>query len=264
MLAKRKQSQLRLRIFAGPNGSGKSTIIQAVRSFRQKGRPIDFGYYINADDIAMTLRNDRFDFGKFDIEATKKDVLDFAVGSGLLEGDFTLKDLTSSISVRTNLLSVKSPMYIEHIAQVIARYLRGALFDTRKRFSFETVFSHPSTLEIMEQAVLAGYKVYLYFVSTESPEINKYRVKFRVSQNGHDVPPEKIERRYYRSLKLMKRAAQYAHQAFFFDNSKDGSADGTPFTLVAHFKKFGDKKKWDKVPAKNVAQWFKQYYGSKD
>ncbi len=73
----------------------------------------------------------------------------------------------------------------------------------QRRFSFETVFSHPSNLDTMRQAVNAGYKVYLYFVSTESPAINKYRVQLRVAQNGHDVPGDKIESRYYRSMELL-------------------------------------------------------------
>lgn len=41
---------LRLRVFAGPNGSGKSTIINSIKEYRIDNRPIDFGYYINADD----------------------------------------------------------------------------------------------------------------------------------------------------------------------------------------------------------------------
>ncbi|MDQ3108696.1 MAG: hypothetical protein M3R17_02285 [Bacteroidota bacterium] len=50
----------------------------------------------------------------------------------------------------------------------------------------------------MKQAKAEGYKVYLYFVSTENPEINKERVQLRVRNNGHDVPPDKIVSRYYR------------------------------------------------------------------
>jgi predicted ABC-type ATPase len=50
-------SSKRLRIFAGPNGSGKSTIIHSIRQFKKSnGTPIDFGVYINADDIAAQLR----------------------------------------------------------------------------------------------------------------------------------------------------------------------------------------------------------------
>ena len=126
----------------------------------------------------------------------------------------------------------------------------------KRRFSFETVFSHESNLDIMRRSVEAGYKVYLYFISTESPEINKYRVKLRVAKNGHDVPPQKIEDRYYRSLKLMYKASQYAYQAFFFDNSKDNA----PFELVAHFKLIRKRKKWDRISNSNATLWFKKYY----
>ena len=55
----------------------------------------------------------------------------------------------------------------------------------------------------MQQAVAAGYKVYLYFISTESPEINKFRVEARKAKKGHDVPEDKIVSRYYGSLDLL-------------------------------------------------------------
>lgn len=95
----------------------------------------------------------------------------------------------------------------------------------------------------MREAVNMGYKVYLYFVSTESPEINKFRVEARKMKGGHDVPHDKIESRYFRSLDLLYDAAQICYQAFFFDNSVDG-ADSKMF---AHFKKVKGKKYWDKV-----------------
>ena len=134
------------------------------------------------------------------------------------------------------------------------------MLKTKQRFSFETVFSHPSNLDTMRDAVAAGYNVYLYFVSTDSPEINKYRVANRVKQDGHAVPVDRIEKRYYKAMKLMKDAAQLSYQAFFFDNSQDGK----PFTLVAHFKRVGGKKRWDKIPKKTVAPWFTKYYGPND
>lgn len=43
----------------------------------------------------------------------------------------------------------------------------------------------------MFEADVAGYQVYLYYVSTASPEINKFRVELRVREGGHDVPTEK-------------------------------------------------------------------------
>ena len=110
----------------------------------------------------------------------------------------------------------------------------------------------------MKRAVEVGYKVYLYFVSTESPEINKYRVKLRVKQGGHTVPEDKIESRYYRSLGLLKEAADIAYQAFFFDNS----IDNQPYKLVGHFKKIGSQKRWDNIEDSEISNWFKKYYSA--
>ena len=111
----------------------------------------------------------------------------------------------------------------------------------------------------MRRAAEAGYKVYLYFVATEDPEINQYRVRLRTKQNGHDVPPDKIIRRYYRSLELLYEATQMCYQAFFFDNSMD------EYSLVAHFKKSDNgKKQWDKLNKKNIPLWFKEYYLNKE
>ncbi len=101
--------------------------------------------------------------------------------------------------------------------------------------------------------------MYLYFVSTESPEINKFRVKLRTDKGGHNVPEETIERRYYKSLNLLYKAAQLSYQAYFFDNSDDGS----DFTLFAHFKVTKNKKAWDKINTKKVPEWFIRYYSQK-
>ena len=111
----------------------------------------------------------------------------------------------------------------------------------------------------MQQAVDAGYKVYLYFVSTKTPEINKFRVKARKAKNGHDVPEDKIVSRYYRSLDLLYEACQLAYQAFFFDNSVEGQNS----VMFAHFKTINSKKKWDRIQKSQVPGWFKKYYSDK-
>jgi len=49
--------QLKLRVFAGPNGSGKSTVINFIRSYKVNDKHVEFGYYINADDIAKALKS---------------------------------------------------------------------------------------------------------------------------------------------------------------------------------------------------------------
>lgn len=249
---------LRLRVFAGPNGSGKSTIIQAVRDYKIQSIPIDFGIYINADDIAGQLRDGKFRFSDYEIITSRKEFIDLTINSGLLSVEFTEKEFKSSFRFQKDqkLILTKSEAD-ERIAQIITDFLRKKLLNENRKFSFETVFSHPSKLDIMRQAKEKGYKVYLYFVSTESPEINIYRVQLRKEKGGHDVPVEKIRNRYTRSLDLVYKASQLAYQSFFFDNSKSQPI------LFAHFKMVAGKKKWDRIKEAEVPEWFRKYYSDK-
>lgn len=251
----KSNQELRLRVFAGPNGSGKSTIIKSVKNARIYGHPIDFGYYINADDITQSLKKGKFSFSSFHIKLNENRLIEFAEQSGLLNNAFTKLMFAKAFIIKKNSLAINS-VDPEKMGQILARFLREEMLRLKRRFTFETVFSHDSNLDIMSRAQKIGYKVYLYFVSTESPEINKYRVSLRVLENGHDVPPAKIEERYYRSLKLMYKASELAYQAFFFDNS----IQDKPFELIAHFKMQGKKKYWDKIKKNKVSAWFKKYY----
>lgn len=109
----------------------------------------------------------------------------------------------------------------------------------------------------MKEAQQRGYKNYLYFVSTKTPKINVSRIKeVRTKQGGHDVPEEKIVSRYYRSLDLLYEAAEWAYQAYFFDNS-EFRPNHEPF---AHFKVTGGRKHWDNFEGKSVPFWFDKYY----
>lgn len=247
-----------MRVFAGPNGSGKSTIIQGVRDYQIKEIPIDFGIYVNADDIANQLREGKFCFSDYEISTTRREFISLAVESGLIGVEFSENAFRSSFKFQKDqkLVLIDSEAD-ERIAQILSDFLRKKLLKENRKFSFETVFSHPAKLDIMQQAKQQGYKVYLYFVSTESPEINIYRVQVRKDKGGHDVPAEKIKSRYERSLNLMFDAAQLAYQAYFFDNSKEQPQ------LFAHFKAIKKEKKWDKIDMKEVPEWFIKYYSNK-
>ncbi|MFW0717416.1 hypothetical protein [Pedobacter sp. N23S346] len=259
-MAEKKSSQLRLRVFAGPNGSGKSTIIKTIRSTQvNENQKLDVGIYINADDIAQNLKTGRFTFTPYQVGAAKDELIDFAGSQGLLFGGFSKVKFEKAFSLEGNKLKVINMDDLDRVAQIVARFLRHALIKAKKRFSFETVFSHESNLEDMRLAAAAGYKVYLYFVGTESPEINKYRVTLRVREGGHNVPAERIEQRYYRSLEFLYDAAEIAYQAYFFDNS----VNDAPYKVAGHFKVVSGVKVWDDTLPENASFWFKKYYINK-
>ena len=144
----------RLRIFAGPNGSGKSTIIDSIRKIKINGHPIDFGIYINADDIAHSLRKNDFSFFKYKLRnITRDDFICTIMDSGLIGENFNDKTFRKSFSIsRNSKLTLNNKKYDEHMAQILAEYLRWKLLEEEKKISFETVFSHPSKLEFMKEA----------------------------------------------------------------------------------------------------------------
>jgi len=223
------------------------------------GRPIDFGIYINADDIAKLLRSNKFIFSSYGLsKVDREDFVSTIIGSGLIGGSFGEKEFRRSFSLSGKvklLLNVKK--YDEQLAQILAEYLRRKLLDKNDKLSFETVFSHPSKIDFMREATSRGYKIYLYFISTESPEINVARIKdVRVPTGGHDVPKDKIISRYSRTMDLLYDAAQFTYQAYFFDNSQN-PPDSQYF---AHFKTAKGVKSWDIPENAAIPSWFFKYY----
>jgi predicted ABC-type ATPase len=252
--------QPKLRVFAGPNGSGKSTVINFIQNYKVNDQNVEFGYYVNADDIAGALKTKSgYSLNQYDFNATTEEFNQIVSESGLLNNEFTIDQLLQTYTITNNAIHCLQELQVERLAQIIADYLRKKLLKQRKRFSFETVFSHSSKLDIMRDAVNAGYKVYLYFVCTESPEINKFRVEARTKKGGHSVPVDKIETRYYRALNLLHDASQLAYQTFFFDNSEEGGN----FKMFAHFKIIAGKKAWDDINEDDIPNWFKIYYSGK-
>ncbi len=243
---------LRLRVFAGPNGSGKTTIIEQVRKARVNGRSVDFGVYINADEIAKALGKG-YDLTPFELELGADRFVAFAEGSGLLDKELTVAHLAEGVRWTRKRVRSEPTLPEDRIAQLIAQFLYDELLKAKRKFSFETVFSHPNKLDLMKRAKAAGYKVYLYFVSTEDPAINVQRVKeIRVKQGGHDVPKDKIISRWSRTMMNLPEALSLAYHAYLWDNSKHGSAQ-----LFCEVKRSDAGATWRIDPP--VPMWFLPY-----
>jgi len=96
---------------------------------------------------------------------------------------------------------------------------RDSLIREGRSFCTETVFSHPSKLEMLKEARQAGFLVTLIYCHLEMPDLNVARVDFRVKRGGHPVPLEKIRQRYERTSALMAEAVRVVDRAWLFDNS---------------------------------------------
>lgn len=85
-------------------------------------------------------------------------------------------------------------------------------------FISETVFSHPSKVQLVSDAVDAGYLVYLHVVIVPV-ELTVQRVLERVRRGGHEVPEQKIRQRYERLWGHLSAAIRIADVTEVLDNS---------------------------------------------
>lgn len=117
-----------------------------------------------------------------------------------------------------------------HIADTNTRNLRAAQLAEERRaaalqrgesFAFESVFSTPGKIGLIDEAKKRGFVVDLIFVTTANPDINVVRVEERAGSGGHPVTEDKIRERYERAMELLPAAFLRADAAQVFDNSKD-------------------------------------------
>lgn len=116
-----------------------------------------------------------------------------------------------------------------------ARYatsVRRECLVQRRSLAFETVFSTEEKVGFVRDALAAGFFVRLFFVATDSPEINAARVLRRVAQGGHDVPSAKILSRYSKSIANLREVLPLVHRGYVYDNSIDGVTPALQFRTV--------------------------------
>jgi predicted ABC-type ATPase len=116
-----------------------------------------------------------------------------------------------------------SPFQPEKVAfesgRIMLKRITELLFDNQS-FAFETTLSTKSYKSKILEAKEKGYTVTLLFFWLQNVELAKARVKMRVSEGGHNIEPEIIERRYFRGIKnLFKIYLPIVDGAIIFDNS---------------------------------------------
>ncbi|HNP55463.1 MAG TPA: zeta toxin family protein [Gordonia sp. (in: high G+C Gram-positive bacteria)] len=110
----------------------------------------------------------------------------------------------------------------------LADHARTTLLEHGHPFITETVFSHPSKLELIDEAIGLGFRVVLHIVMVPE-EVAVRRVHSRVLSGGHSVPEDKIRARYQRPL--LAAAVCRSTEAFVYDNGDEQTV------LVAEFER---------------------------
>lgn len=143
---------------------------------------------------------------------------------------------TASFTILPEIISCKEFVNADEIARGISpfqpekvSFQAGRLMLARidelinegESFAFETTLSTRSYRNKVVEAREKGYKVTLLFFWLNSVNLAKNRVKNRVSEGGHNIEPEVIERRYINGIKnLFDIYIPIVDHYMIFDNSE--------------------------------------------
>ena len=111
-----------------------------------------------------------------------------------------------------------SPEAVLQAARYATEAREKCIAEGRNLF-FETVLSASDKVSFVEQAKQKGYFIRLFFISTDSPQINTARIAHRVMTGGHDVPIPKVISRYYKSMTNCGLLAPIVDRLYVYDNS---------------------------------------------
>ena len=136
-----------------------------------------------------------------------------------------LEFVNADLHERDALQHIADPLQRSEAARAWADAQRAALIAARTPFASETVFSHPSKLDLLDHARRHGFTVALHVVALDAPARLLDRVAQRVREGGHPVPPERILARYPRTLALLAQAVRRADVAYLYD-AADTQAGG--------------------------------------
>lgn len=239
--------KMKLRLFCGPNGSGKSSLYEEFKKHNYSS-----GVYINSDEIEKEILKTGFlDLDTFNLKVSQNDFNDFLKedDSVTLLNKAEESNHSIDISLEENIIVDKSKDTHSYEASLISSFIRKELIENENTFSFESVMSHSSKLNELKLARERGYRIYLYFVCIDDPEINVSRVENRVAKGGHKVDKEKVISRYKSTLENVFDAIQLADRVYLFDNSNTmrmiAEVDNKVMTLH--------------VDQENMPNWFVEY-----
>jgi predicted ABC-type ATPase len=104
----------------------------------------------------------------------------------------------------------------------------GELLANNENFAFETTLASKSYKNTILNAKSKGYKITLLFFWLPTIDLAKERVRTRVTEGGHNIDPEIIERRYVNGIKnLFDIYIPISDVVLLIDNS------GSSYELIA-------------------------------
>ena len=93
-------------------------------------------------------------------------------------------------------------------------------FEKGISFNQETTLCGKSIIKNILKAKELGYFIELHYVSVDSVEIAKERVKYRVENGGHGISESDIEKRYEETFKQLNCIIKECNLIAFYDNTE--------------------------------------------
>lgn len=177
-------------MFAGPNGSGKTSLVRKLAKEFSADGLFQLHRFLNADDMLSALNQGTgISFSALPQPPQLDELRAALINSQRIHPDHPF---LAAMRIEGTELLAPSGSADGYVGAAIADFLREALLAANASFSFETVMSHPSKVDCLRRARARGYRTYLYFVATDSPDLNVLRVRTRIAQGEHAVPEQKI------------------------------------------------------------------------
>ena len=171
-----------------------------------------------------------------------------AVEEGLIPA--TAEFVNADLHETAQLQQVVDPGERSRQARQWADTRRAQCLAEGKSFASETVFSHTSKLDLISTAQRAGFAVVLLVVCVDDPQQLLGRVRQRVQEGGHAVPPERVLARYPRTVRHLGVAVRRADLALLYDTSVPADGHFQPPRLVARLG--GGELRWQ---AESLPLW---------
>ena len=175
------------------------------------------------------------------------------VAPALLLGTFRVNEFVNADAIAQG-LSAFAPERVAFQAGRIMLERLQQLANQRVNFAFETTLASRTFAPWIANLQQTGYLFNLIFLWLPSADIAIARVQQRVTQGGHHVPEETIQRRYEAGIRnFFELYRPLADSWFFYDNSNTAN----PRLLAAGEKEsninIADAQTWQQIEAK--------YYG---
>jgi predicted ABC-type ATPase len=117
-----------------------------------------------------------------------------------------------------------------------------ASIDAYQTIGVETVLSSPKYRSLVERAKNRGFRVRMIYVVLGSAELQLERIRIRVSEGGHYVPPDKVISRRHRSFEQLAWFSHEVERGYIYDNSTSDPK------FLADILPTGEILRWSDLP----------------